>query len=108
MAETKVTPVRVPADLLAAVDRRVGPRRRSAFIVEAVRRELTRRDQVDALSKSAGAWHDEDHPELPDTVEGMAAFLRNLRTRAEPSDPSQRICSTRTSSSGGRGAGSAR
>ncbi len=42
-------------------------------------REFTRRKQLKALEKGAGAWKDEYHPELPVTMEGLANYLRQLR-----------------------------
>jgi hypothetical protein len=78
-----MTPIRIPADLLKDIDKHVGPRQRSQFIVEASERELIRRKQLEALQECAGAWDDNDHPELPDTVEGLREYLRNLRAEAE-------------------------
>ena len=57
----------------------VGKRGRSAFFAEIACDEIMRRNQQDALTKAAGAWEDQDHPELQ---QGAAAWVR--RTRAEP------------------------
>lgn len=78
-----MTPIRIPADLLRDIDKHVGPRQRSHFIIEASQRELVRRKQMEALQEVAGAWKDEDHPELPDTVEGLREFLRKQRAGEE-------------------------
>lgn len=88
MGERKMTPIRIPAELLQAIDQHVGPRQRSQFIIEASERELMRRKQLQALEESAGAWADSDYPELPDTVEGLREHLRKLRTEAERGEPS--------------------
>lgn len=80
-------PIRMPAELLKSIDRHVGPRQRSKFIIEASERELLRRKQVQALARSAGAWQDENHPELPTTVEGLNEFLRRMRASAEQGEP---------------------
>ncbi len=87
MSESKVTPIRAPRDLLDAVDRRVGPRRRSQFFVEAARRELARLEQTDALRASAGAWDVPGHTDLPDTVEGMTQALQKLQGQAARKTP---------------------
>lgn len=86
MAERKVTPIRIPVDLLESIDRHVGPRQRSQFIIEASERELIRRKQLKALQESAGSWNDKDHPELPNTIEGLRDYLQKLRAGAERSN----------------------
>jgi len=42
----------------------MGKRKRSRFITEAARKELKRTHLERVLGKAAGAWKDEDHPEL--------------------------------------------
>ena len=84
MAERKMTPIRIPADLLRDIDEHVGPRQRSQFIIEASQRELIRRKQMEALQEVAGAWKVQDHPELPGTVEGLREYLRQLRDGEDP------------------------
>lgn len=79
MAERKMVPIRIPAHLLKDIDKHVGSRRRSQFIIEASERELVRRKQLEAIQAAAGAWKDEDHPELPDSVEGLREYLHKLR-----------------------------
>ncbi len=78
-----MTPIRIPADLLKDIDKHVGPRQRSQFIIEASQRELLRRKQLQAIHECAGAWKDEDYPELPDTVEEFNEYLRKLRGEAD-------------------------
>lgn len=85
MAESRLTPIRIPIDLLQAIDEHVGTGQRSKFIVEAAERELVRQRQLRALAKSAGAWSHEDHPELPATAEGMAEYMRQTRDKADRS-----------------------
>lgn len=64
------TPVRINVLLPAAVARDlrelVPPRKRARFVAEAVERELRRLRLQIALEESAGAWRDEDHPDLAD------------------------------------------
>lgn len=66
-----------PADLLEEIDKFLGKRKRSKFVVEAVRKELRRLKLLTAIEEAAGTWKDEDHPELAqrDTYE----WVRELR-----------------------------
>lgn len=63
-------PVRInvllPADVARTLLEVIPPRQRSRFVAEAVERELRRVQLEAALDASAGAWQDEDHPELAD------------------------------------------
>ncbi len=63
-------PVRINVLLPAAVARDlrefVPPRKRARFVAQAVERELRRLRLQMALEESAGAWRDEDHPDLAD------------------------------------------
>lgn len=47
---------------------------------QATEKELTRRRQLAALDAVAGAWKDEDHPELK---QGAAKWVRKLRRENE-------------------------
>ena len=53
--ETVRTHVVIPRDVVAAVDRLAGRRKRSEFIAEAVREKLTRELQRTVLAATAGA-----------------------------------------------------
>lgn len=44
--------------------RLVPPRERTRFVEQVLARELRKRKLKEALEASAGAWKDEDHPEL--------------------------------------------
>lgn len=56
--------ITLPSSVAEDLQRVVPARQRARFIAETLAREL-RRMQVDAaLAVSAGAWADEDHPEL--------------------------------------------
>lgn len=48
-------------DLVAELDRRVGPRRRSAFIAELIRRGLDDERRWDDIEASLGRLHDQGH-----------------------------------------------
>jgi hypothetical protein len=67
-------------DTLAAIDKLVGKRRRSAFISDATEEVLMRQQQRKALKAAAGAWKDADHPELS---QGAAAWVKKMRAESE-------------------------
>ena len=66
----------LPVDLVADIDKLVGKRGRSAFLAELAQREIKIRRQREALREAAGAWKDEDHPEL---AQGAAAWIEQIR-----------------------------
>jgi metal-responsive CopG/Arc/MetJ family transcriptional regulator len=70
-----------PDELLQAIDKLVGKRGRSKFVVEATRKELKRIQLQKALEKAAGAWKDEDHPEIKQ--KGTYQWVKDLREEAE-------------------------
>jgi hypothetical protein len=70
--------VTFPVSLLEELRRYVPRRERSKFIVEATEKELKRRRLLRALRDSAGAWSDEDHPDLM-TVDDVNRYVRKLR-----------------------------
>jgi hypothetical protein len=74
---TQRTHVILPQDLLREIDGLVGPRGRSAFLVETVRAELQRRKLLEFLRSDEPVWRDEDHPEL--AAAGTEAWVRSLR-----------------------------
>ena len=77
---TKRAHVILPVDVVADIDKLVGKRGRSAFLTEVARDEIQRRQQRSALKNAAGAWKDEDHPEL---AQGSAAWVREMRAESE-------------------------
>ena len=83
MSTLKLIPIRLPSDLIQAIDRLSGPGKRTAFLVATARREVIRQSQLRALNESAGAWRAEAHEDLPDTVEGFTEWLRERRRREE-------------------------
>ena len=68
--------VPIPARLAAGIDKIAGHRRRTAFVVEVLEREIRRREQLKALEQAAGAWKDANHPEL---ANGAEAWVREMR-----------------------------
>ena len=70
----------LPQELVQEIDAVVGPRCRSAFLVETARAELRRRRLLEFLHNDAPIWEDQNHPEL---VGGTAAWVKSLRTEGE-------------------------
>jgi hypothetical protein len=75
------THINLPEELARDLDELVGPRGRSAFLVETAAKEIKRRKLLAFLESDEPAWRDEDHPELVEM--GTAAWVRSLR--GEPS-----------------------
>jgi len=71
----------IPKEILESIDKLVGKRKRSKFITEIARKELKRIRLQRALDKAAGAWKDNDHPELKE--KGTYRWVRDLREEAE-------------------------
>ena len=71
----------LPAELVKEIDALVGPRGRSAFLVETAENEIRRRKLLAFLQSDEPAWRDEDHPEIAGI--GTAEWVR--RRRDEPS-----------------------
>lgn len=79
MSETTVrTHVILPRDLVDAVDKVVGRRRRSRFVAEAVQEKLARLRLLDAARKAAGSLADLDIPGW-ETGKTAAEWVRALR-----------------------------
>ena len=53
--------IQLEEELVEELDRRVGPRRRSAFIAEAVRRALEEERRWELLESTLGSIGDRDH-----------------------------------------------
>jgi hypothetical protein len=70
----------LPQDLVNEIDSIVGPRGRSAFLVETAREAVRRRKLLRFLESDSPAWNDADHPEL---AQGAAAWVRELRQEGE-------------------------
>jgi hypothetical protein len=73
----KVT-VTLPISLLARLDDSVPSRGRSAFIARAIEEQLALMEQAAALEASAGAWRDQDYPDL-DSEQEIDRWLAGLR-----------------------------
>ena len=70
----------LPEDLLREIDSLVGPRGRSAFLVETARNEVRRYRLLQFLQSKDPAWKDEDHPEMSG---GAGSWVRKLRAENE-------------------------
>jgi len=70
----------LPEDLVYEIDSLVGPRGRSAFLVETAREAVRRQKLLQFLNNSEPAWKGEDHPELK---VGSASWVRKLRAESE-------------------------
>ena len=70
----------LPQELIEEIDSVVGPRGRSAFLVETARAELRRRRLLTFLQDDQPAWSEKDHPEL---AAGAGAWVRHLRSESE-------------------------
>ena len=81
--ETKRISVIFPVKVLEDLRRLVPPRERSRFIAKATEAELKHLRLEKAIRESAGAWSDEDHPDLM-TVEDVNRYIRRLRETSMP------------------------
>jgi hypothetical protein len=68
----------IPSDLLREIDALVGPRGRTAFLLETAKQELRRRKLLSFLESKDAAWKEENPPE-----EDSAAWVRKLRAESE-------------------------
>jgi hypothetical protein len=82
----------LPDDLIAEIDSAVGPRGRSAFLVETARAELRRRKLLAFLRSDRPAWQSQDHPEL---ATGTSAWVKRIRNESEartaPARPAKKL-----------------
>src|SRR5258708_24687183 len=80
MEGTQRAHILIPSDLLREIDALVGPRGRSAFLLETARQEVQRRKLLRFLESGKAAWKAEDHPELGG---GSEAGVRDLRSQSD-------------------------
>lgn len=81
--ETKRINITLPVSLLEDLRRLIPKMERNKFIVEATEKELQRLQLHKAIQESAGAWSDEDHPDLI-TVDDVNRYVREIRERSMP------------------------
>jgi hypothetical protein len=82
---TKRAHILLPDDLLREIDSLVGPRGRSAFLVETARNEVRRQKLLQFLEGNGPAardpaWRDTDHPELAERAD---VWVRKLRAESD-------------------------
>lgn len=70
----------LPPELIREIDSAVGPRGRSAFLVETARAELRRRKLLSFLQNDQPVWHDQDHPEL---ASGTSTWVKQIRQESD-------------------------
>jgi hypothetical protein len=73
----------LPKDLVEDLRRYVPARARTQFVIDTLSQELRRVRLKEALKASAGAWKDEDHPELatPEDIDRWIEEGRRTLTR---------------------------
>jgi hypothetical protein len=72
--------IKIPQDLAGELDRLAGPKRRSAYAIDVLWRDVRRHRQREALRLSKGAWKPKDHPELK---RGGAAYVDRIRAERD-------------------------
>ncbi len=77
---TRRTHIVIPEPLVSEIDRLVGKRGRSGFLIQAAEKELRRLQQIKALEHAAGVWKDKNHPELKGNA---ASWVRDLRKASD-------------------------
>ena len=75
---TRKVTVSLPVSLVDRLDGKVSPRQRSAFIARAIEGQLAIEEQATAIEEAAGAWQDEDYPDLG-TEEAIDRWVAELR-----------------------------
>src|SRR6202140_1361290 len=80
MEDTQRAHILIPSDLLREIDTLVGPRGRSAFLLETARQEVRRRKLLRFLESQQPAWQDQDHPDMN---ANSAEWVRQLRRESE-------------------------
>lgn len=78
MNSTQRTHIIVPSDLLREIDAIVGPRGRTAFLLETAREEVRRRKLLSFLEGKVPDRNERSHIE-----EESAAWVRKLRSESE-------------------------
>jgi hypothetical protein len=89
----------LPRELIEEIDTVVGPRGRSAFLVETARAELRRRRLLTFLRDDKPAWSERDHLEMS---VGAGAWIKNIRSEGEKRVPKAREPKKRTVTEAGR------
>ena len=75
-----MTSIKVPDELAHEIDRLAGAKKRSAYAIDVLWREVRRNRQREVLRASAGSWKAENHPEL---ARGGAAHVEEIRAERD-------------------------
>ena len=87
MSEMVRTHVLLPRDLVTRLDAVAGPRRRSEFVAEALRKELDRQRLVETMERAIGSLADVDIPGW-ETSESTREWVRaQRRIGDDPDEP---------------------
>ena len=78
----------LPEDLVADLDEVAGPRKRSAFAEEALRRAIRREQFRIAAEEAAGSLKAEDYPHWR-TSEDVVRWVREMRAEETVTEPDQ-------------------
>lgn len=74
------TLVEFPPEVVAEIDKIVGARRRSAFLVELAKREIKRQRLLKVFENREPTWNDENHPEMCGDSDN---WIRQMRLESE-------------------------
>lgn len=80
----------LPEEIIAEIDRRVGRRKRSEFIADALTRELKRRRRAEVAEEFAGSLRDNDTPGW-ESSEAVVEWVRALRRSPEDDELVERL-----------------
>lgn len=72
--------IKIPEKLATELDKLAGHKKRSAYAIDVLWRDVRRNQQREALKLSKGAWRAEDHPEL---AQGGAAYVDQIRSEPD-------------------------
>jgi len=99
MSGTQRAHILIPVDLLREIDAIVGPRGRSAFLLETAREEVRRRKLLHFLESDNPAWQEQDHPELG---KGSRQWVQKMRAESEARVATARPAKPRRSQKSGK------
>ena len=74
------TLVQFPPDLVAEIDKIVGARGRSAFLIDLAKREIKRQRLLKVFENREPIWKDTDHPEMGGDSDN---WIRQMRAESE-------------------------
>jgi hypothetical protein len=74
------TLVQFPPEVVAEIDKIVGARGRSAFLVDLAKREIKRQRLLKVFENREPIWKDEDHPEMGGESDN---WIRQMRAESE-------------------------